>query len=65
MTPVDTDAVGERWRVSWETALAALASATVARTLATAEAEAHRVLIAAERELVTRELRLLVDQARA
>lgn len=59
MTPVDADAVHERWRVSWESALAALTSATVARVLATTEAEAHRLLIAAERELVTRELRLL------
>lgn len=54
------DAVREHWRTSWETALTALASATVARALATPEAEAHRVLIAAERELVTRELHLLV-----
>lgn len=74
MTPVDAerlaavepvgaaaiDVVRERWRASWETALAALASATVARALATTEVEAHRVLITAERELVTRELGLLV-----
>ena len=54
------DAVREHWRASWETALTALASATVSRALPTAEADAHRVLIDAERELVTRELGLLV-----
>lgn len=58
--PAAIDVVRERWRVSWETALAALASATVARVLPTTEAESHRLRIAAERELVTRELGLLV-----
>lgn len=51
--------VYELWVGSWETALAALATASQSRTLSTNEAAAHKAVIAAERELVTQEFALL------
>ena len=48
------------WVDSWETALAALATASQNRTLSTNETAAHKALIAAERELVTKEFTLLL-----
>jgi hypothetical protein len=50
----------ELWLDSWEAALAALATASQDRTLSTNETAAHKALIAAERELVTREFTLLL-----
>ena len=47
------------WLASWETALAALTSASQAGTLSTNDAAAHRAVIAAERDVVTRQLALL------
>jgi hypothetical protein len=54
----------ELWIASWETALTALATATQTRTFGTAEAAAHRTVIAAEREVVTKHLARLVNQGR-
>ena len=48
------------WLESWESALVALAAASETRTLGTAEVAAHKAVIAVERELVTKELTLLV-----
>jgi hypothetical protein len=53
--------VYDLWLRSWETALSALTSATQSGTLTTTEAAAHKALIAAERELVARQLTLLLD----
>ena len=50
------------WLESWEAALAALATAGQSRALSTKETAAHRALIAAERELVTREFTLLLGR---
>jgi len=50
----------ELWVDSWEMALAALASASQSRTLSTDEAAAHRAVVAAERELVTKTFTLLI-----
>jgi hypothetical protein len=44
------------WLRSWETALFALATATGSGTLTTKEASAHKAVIAAEREAVTKHL---------
>jgi hypothetical protein len=49
----------ELWLRSWETALSALATAIQGRTLSTDEAAAHKAVIAAERELVTKQFALL------
>lgn len=48
------------WLGSWETALVALETASQSRTLSTNEASVHRGVIAAEREVVTREFTLLL-----
>jgi hypothetical protein len=50
----------ELWLGSWEAALSALATATQSRTLSTTDAAAHKAVIAAERELVTRQFTLLL-----
>jgi hypothetical protein len=47
------------WLASWETALAALTSASQTATLSTNDAAAHRAIIAAERDVVTKQLALL------
>ena len=47
------------WLASWETALAALTSASQTGTLSTNDAAAHRAVIAAERDVVTKQLALL------
>ena len=52
--------VYDLWVGSWETALAAVATATQSRTLSTSEAAAHKAAIAAEREVVTRHFTLLL-----
>lgn len=62
--PSSLPALLDLWTASWETALAALATAAQARTLGTAEAAAHRTAIAAEREIVSRQLRLLLSSIR-
>jgi hypothetical protein len=49
------------WLGSWETALSALATATQSRTLGTTEGAAHKAVIAAERELVTKQFTLLLS----
>jgi hypothetical protein len=51
----------ELWLRSWETALSALASGLQSGTLTTNEAAAHKTLIAAEREIVSRQLTLLLS----
>ncbi len=53
------------WLGSWETALAALATATQSGTLSTNEAAAHKAAIAAERELVTKQFTLLLGHTLA
>ena len=50
------------WLGSWETALAALATAIQGRALSTAEAAARKSVIAAERDLVIKQLTLLLGQ---
>jgi hypothetical protein len=50
------------WLASWETALAAVATATRSRTLSTTEAAAHNAVVAAERELVTKHFTLLLGR---
>jgi hypothetical protein len=50
----------ERWLATWETALAALATATRSRALSTNEAAAHSAVINAEREPVTKHFTLLL-----
>jgi hypothetical protein len=62
--PASFAAMLDLWVASWETELAALASATQTGTLSTAEAAIHRTVIAAERGSVTKQLRLLVSQSR-
>jgi hypothetical protein len=47
------------WLVSWETALAALTIASQAGMLSESDAAAHRAVIAAERQVVTKQLKLL------
>lgn len=55
--------VYDLWIGSWETALLALATATQSGTLTTKEAAAHKAVIAAEREVVTKQLTLLLGYA--
>jgi hypothetical protein len=47
------------WVASWESELAALATAAAARTLSAGEAARHRTVVMGEREIVTEQLRLL------
>jgi hypothetical protein len=47
------------WLASWETALAALTIASQTGTLSPNDAAAHRAVIAAERDVVTKQLALL------
>lgn len=53
------------WVRSWETALAALATATQTRILAPGTAAGHAAAIASERKVVVNELTLLSGQALA
>ena len=50
------------WLESWESALAAVATAIRNRTLSTSEAAKHQGVIAAERSVVTKQFTLLVGQ---
>jgi hypothetical protein len=50
------------WLASWEAALSALATAIRSRALSTNEAAAHGAVISAERELVTKQLALLLGR---
>lgn len=50
------------WVGSWETALAAVATATQTRTLSLQAAAGHKSTIAAERKLVVKELTLLTGR---
>jgi hypothetical protein len=52
---VRVDAAYDLWLGSWETALAAIMTATQARELTIKAAAGHTAVIAAEREVVTRE----------
>jgi hypothetical protein len=54
----------ELWLSSWETALAALATASQARALSTHHAAALKALIVDERRFVTREFTLLLGAER-
>jgi len=49
------------WVESWQAALAALTTARHDKLVSTREAAAHTAVIAAERELVTKQLMLLMD----
>jgi hypothetical protein len=49
----------ELWLASWDTALAALTIASQTSTLLPNEVAAHRAVIAAERDVVTKQLALL------
>jgi len=51
------------WIDSWETALAALTTATQSGTLTATEAAVHKAAIAAERAAVTEQLALLLGPA--
>jgi hypothetical protein len=51
--------VYERWTASWETALAELTTASRTGALSANDSAAHRTAIAIEREIVTKQLRLL------
>jgi hypothetical protein len=53
------------WLGSWETALAALATATQNGTLSTNEAAAHKAVISAEHEFVTQKFTLLLGHTPA
>src|SRR5262249_177129 len=59
--PVVVAIVYERWIASWETALTALTSASQTGALRTNEAAPHRASILAEREVVTKLLRLVAS----
>ena len=58
---IDLSGLVELWTTSWQTALSALEAATRAGAMTTSEASAHRQRIIIEREVVTNELRELVD----
>ena len=51
--------VYQLWLASWETELGAVEIASQTGSLSTSEAAAHRALIAAEREVVVKQLTLL------
>jgi hypothetical protein len=53
------------WLGSWETALAALATAAQSGTLNTNEVAAHKAAIATEREIVTKQFTLLLGHTLA
>lgn len=55
----------EFWLNGWEAVLLAIAAAAQSKTLTTTEAAAHKVAIAAERELVTKHVALLLADARS
>jgi hypothetical protein len=53
-------AVYELWVDSWQAALGALTTASQSGTLSTSEAAAHKAVIATEREIVEKQLTLLL-----
>ena len=61
--PLSIARVYELWLHSWETALAALATASRSRMLTTRETAAHKAVIVAERELVATQFALLRREA--
>ena len=60
--PMPLITVYDLWLATWDTALAALATATRSRALSTNEAAAHSAVINAERELVTKHFALLLGR---
>jgi hypothetical protein len=62
LATAESAAVYGLWLASWDAALAAVATALRSGTLGADDAAAHRILIAAERDIVTKELTLLVGR---
>jgi hypothetical protein len=62
--PLPFTAVFDLWLAAWETALAAVATASQNGALSAHDAAVHRAVIAVEREIVTRQLTLLRGRAR-
>ncbi|MDQ3893176.1 MAG: hypothetical protein M3292_00705 [Actinomycetota bacterium] len=58
---VDASALFELWAASWQAALGALEAASRAGAMTTSEAAVRRQKVAAERDVVTTELRELMD----
>lgn len=58
----EIETVYELWLASWDTSLAAVATASQTGALSAPDAARHRSLVAAEREIVLRQLTLLVRE---
>ncbi|HEU5372496.1 MAG TPA: hypothetical protein VFU51_08925 [Gaiellaceae bacterium] len=60
--PMPLVTIYDLWLATWETALAALATATRSRALSANQAAAHTAVINTERELVTKHFTVLLGR---